>query len=256
MLGLFCFSKEGKTTSLLSRITGIGLNPFGKTKVKIDPLKALGTLATAGSFGALGPVAGALESIPGVGALAGLAGKVGGMIPAPILNAGKGIWNAVEGKAGATGADGSGAGGSGGIDWGNLLKYGLGTAAGVSGYNTANAQSKQATDLTNRSLNIADRLASQGAAMGARTAPLADASTAGLIARLKQGARPAVDYNRFNDPSNPFTRNFAPATATVAAAPAPVASAPVIPPPPTGSPNLPPPRRPKLLMAGASGYAR
>ena len=63
--------------SWLSSITGVHISPKG---VKIEPLKALGTIATLGSFGALGPVAGALEAIPGVGAIASGAGKIGSAI--------------------------------------------------------------------------------------------------------------------------------------------------------------------------------
>ena len=63
--------------SILSSVTGIGVNPFGKTKVKIDPLKAAGTALTIGSMGGLRPVAGALGRIPGVAAGAA---KVGGVL--------------------------------------------------------------------------------------------------------------------------------------------------------------------------------
>ena len=62
--------------SWLSEATGIHISPHG---VKIEPLKALGTVATLGSFGALGPVAGALGAIPGVGAIANAAGKIPGV---------------------------------------------------------------------------------------------------------------------------------------------------------------------------------
>lgn len=67
--------------SMFSSLTGIGINPFGKTKVKINPIKALGTALTVGSMGGLGPVAGALGRIPGVAAGAAKVGGVLGKIP-------------------------------------------------------------------------------------------------------------------------------------------------------------------------------
>lgn len=61
--------------SWLSSVTGIHVSPKG---VKIEPLKALGTVATLGTLGAAGPLAGvlggvggALKAIPGVAAVGG-----------------------------------------------------------------------------------------------------------------------------------------------------------------------------------------
>lgn len=65
--------------SWLSNVTGIGISPKG---VKISPLKALGTVATLGSMGALGPVAGALNAIPGAGAVMSGVSKVKGALSA------------------------------------------------------------------------------------------------------------------------------------------------------------------------------
>lgn len=61
--------------SWLSSITGIGISPKG---VKINPGRALGTVLTLGSMGALGPAAGFLGKIPGIAKLGGL-GKIGGI---------------------------------------------------------------------------------------------------------------------------------------------------------------------------------
>lgn len=79
--------------SILSSVTGIGINPFGKTKVKINPMKALGTALTVGSMGGLGGIgavlgripgaaaaAGALKAVPGVTALGAGAAKAGGLL--------------------------------------------------------------------------------------------------------------------------------------------------------------------------------
>lgn len=66
--------------SILSKVTGIHISP--KHGIHIEPLKAISTLATLGSFGALGPVAGALSAIPGAGAVAGAASKIGGALKA------------------------------------------------------------------------------------------------------------------------------------------------------------------------------
>lgn len=60
--------------SLLSKVTGIHISKHG---AHIEPLKALGTLATVGSFGGLGPVAGALGHIPGATAAMSGIGKAG-----------------------------------------------------------------------------------------------------------------------------------------------------------------------------------
>lgn len=90
--------------SMFSSLTGIGINPFGKNKLKINGMKALGTMATLGSMGALGPVAGAMRAIPGASAigsgisklggvskvasgLGGMLGKAGGLVD-PLLGAG------------------------------------------------------------------------------------------------------------------------------------------------------------------------
>lgn len=55
--------------SILSSVTGIGINPFGKRKIKINPMKALGTALTVGSMGGFGPIAAGLSHIPGGAAL-------------------------------------------------------------------------------------------------------------------------------------------------------------------------------------------
>lgn len=65
--------------SLVSKITGVHISPHG---VKIEPLKALGTALTIGSFGGLGPVGAALGAIPGAGAVASGVSKVKGALAA------------------------------------------------------------------------------------------------------------------------------------------------------------------------------
>jgi len=62
--------------SWLSSATGIHISKKG---VKIEPLKALGTVATLGSFGAAGPLAGLATKIPGVAKLGSLASKIPGV---------------------------------------------------------------------------------------------------------------------------------------------------------------------------------
>lgn len=57
--------------SVLSKITGIGINPL-KGKVKIDPLKAVGTGLALGTFG-IGPLAGTAAKI---GSAIGLGSKL------------------------------------------------------------------------------------------------------------------------------------------------------------------------------------
>lgn len=67
--------------SWLSKLSGVHISPHG---IKIEPMKALGTALTIGSFGGLGPVGAALGHIPGAAAIASGAGKVKGalsMIP-------------------------------------------------------------------------------------------------------------------------------------------------------------------------------
>lgn len=103
--------------SWLSSISGVHISKHG---VKVEPLKALGTALTLGSFGALGPVGGIISKIPAVG---GLAAKLGG--------------------AGAIGKIGAG-----------IEKYAplaLGVGSAIEGYQ----QNKRAGDLQNEALNIA-----------------------------------------------------------------------------------------------------
>lgn len=62
--------------SWLSKVTGIGINPL-KGKIKIDPLKALGTGLTVASFGGLGPLAGVAGKVGSVASHIPGAGTVG-----------------------------------------------------------------------------------------------------------------------------------------------------------------------------------
>lgn len=68
--------------SWLSKVSGIGINPFGKDKIKIDPMKAAMTALTVGSMGGFGPVAGAINAIPGGAAVLGGVSKVKGALSA------------------------------------------------------------------------------------------------------------------------------------------------------------------------------
>lgn len=62
--------------SILSKLTGVHISGKG---VRIEPMKALGTALTIGSFGGLGPIAGLASKIPGVAKLGGMASKIPGV---------------------------------------------------------------------------------------------------------------------------------------------------------------------------------
>jgi hypothetical protein len=211
--------------SWLSKATGIGINPL-KGKIKIDPLKALGTALTVGSMGSLGPVAAIASKIPGAASLGGLATKIGGVIPGPLKSAGGAIVNAAKG-AGAAAAKR-------GIGVSDLLQGGLEAYGAVKGIQSANASGKAAASNMGKQGAIADALSARGGAM-------ADAASKGLLARLQAGPRATPNFSQFVDRANPFAGQFAQPNPA-----APVAAAPM-----GATPILPPPPRRRLLTAGA-----
>lgn len=234
-----------------------GLKKVGKVAQKVG--KTVGTVAQKAA-----PFAGL---IPGVGPLAGLALGAGGSVLAghnlattlksgamgaasglagSKLLGGKGIGGllsraqgAIGSGGAAAGAEGAAAGGGGipssiggliaaaqkrGISIGDLVKLGIGGAGAVAGISSANKAGRAADAAFGKQGAIADQ-------MNARGAPLADAASKGLLARLAQGSNPYADR------ANPFTANFAPPPAAAAAPP----PAPMLPPPPAPAPALPPP---------------
>lgn len=199
--------------SMLSKFTGIGINPL-KGKIKIDPLKAIGTALTVGTMGGFGPIAGLASKVGGSG-LAGLAAKAGTALKA------KGI--------------------------GGLLKGGLDVAGGISGMVSSAKASKKEGEMLGNQHGIANSMNARGGAM-------ADAASKGLLARLAAGPRATPDFGRFVDRANPFSGQFAPppvaptATARIAP-PEPQAPPPTrtLPPPPAPTGLLANPLMRKLL---------
>lgn len=168
--------------SLLSSITGIGINPFGKNKLKINGMKALGTLATAASMGALGPLAGAMNAIPGAGAVMGGISKVKGALGAiPGVSKLAGGFSKVGGVKGLLGS-------AGGFlkDHGDQL---LGAGAIGEGY----LNQRKATDYRNRALGIAEGSYNE-------RAPLRSAGVSGML----NEARPDLSSAYANQ--NPYSR--------------------------------------------------
>lgn len=146
--------------SWLSKITGVHISPHG---VSIEPLKALGTVATLGSMGALGPVAGALEAIPGAGAVMGGLSKVGGALSsipgAGAIESGVSKLGGVSGMANTAG--------------GFLKNHGdqlLGAGSAYQGYK----DSQKSNDLMNQALGIANQ-------SYADRAPLRTAGVQGMV---------------------------------------------------------------------------
>lgn len=192
--------------SILSDVTGIGINPFGKRKFKIDPLKALGTVATVGSFGGLGPVAGALSHIPGGAAMVKGATKVGGVLSAGKRLLGGGNSGVPEVTRGGVPislsdinpnipADPSGADGGGGgiMDFlkGHAGDIGVGALGVFDAANAARASKRQG-NLSDEALRLSKDRWNSGAG-------LREAGTAGLMA--------PVDFNQvYSDPTNPFAQ--------------------------------------------------
>lgn len=146
--------------SWLSKISGIHVSPHG---IKIEPLKALGTVATLGSLGALGPVGAALGSIPGAGAVASGVSKVGGVlghIPGAsqvgnMITGGKGLSGAVSKIGGFLG------------DHGDQL---LGAGSLYEGYKA----NQKSNDLMNEALSTAKQ-------SYADRAPLRSAGVSGML---------------------------------------------------------------------------
>jgi len=166
--------------SWLSKISGIHVSPHG---VKIEPLKALGTIATLGSFGALGPVGAALGSIPGAGAISSGVSKVGGILSkvpgadklGSLVTGGKGIPGAVSKVGSFLG------------DHGDQL---LGAGSLYEGYKA----NQRSNDLMNEALHYAkDSYDTR--------APL---RTAGVSGMLNQ-QRPDLS-SVYANPSNPYSR--------------------------------------------------
>lgn len=218
--------------SWLSSITGIGINPLGKTKVKIDPVKALGTALTVGSMGGLGPVAGALGRIPGVAAGAAKVGgvlskvpgatKVGGYLLNGFGKAGQaqpsgngGGYNAEDPNqnifADPSGAA-SGAQATAPTDSGNWLsslggflskpgvaQAGADVIGGVLQGQAAAAQNQQQAQQFNRTQGLEEANSALGASRQAATAPLRDQAIYGLQQRMgmQQGQfQPHDIYNQ------------------------------------------------------------
>jgi hypothetical protein len=210
--------------SWLSKATGIGINPL-KGKIKIDPLKALGTALTVGSMGSLGPVAAIASKIPGAATLGGLASKVGGMIPGPIKSGIGAITNAAKGAGAAAEKRG--------LSMSDIIKGGIEGYGAISGINSANKAGRAAGKAMSTQEGIASSMNARGGAM-------ADAASKGLLARLQAGPRATPNYSQFIDRVNPFSGQFAP----------PNPAAPVANPPIGATPILPPPPRRRLLTAG------
>lgn len=163
--------------SWISKLTGIGISPKG---VKIDPLRALGTVATIGTLGSAGPLAGIISKIPGA---------------AKVVGASKGITGALGmGGAAAGGAAGTVAQGGGMLDRfrsiGGMLKGGLDLA------NTANTvySGYQGAKLRGNMAAQADAQAAENAA--ARTRGIAGMQAAEQRPDLSRLAVPP-DPNRF-----------------------------------------------------------
>lgn len=200
--------------SILSSVTGIGINPFGKRKIKIDPLKALGTALTVGSMGGLGPLAGiagkvgsAASHIPGAAKAATVlsAGKRllgGGGVPQVTRNGQPISLSDINPNMPGGGADaGSGGGGGGLMDF---LKGHLGDIA-VGGLGAADAAN--AARASKRQGQLQDEMLSGARETWAQGAPLRAAGRA----RLLQPRAP-VDFNAvYGDPTNPFAPKPAPA---------------------------------------------
>lgn len=197
--------------SILSSVTGIGINPFGKRKIKIDPMKALGTALTVGSMGGFGPVAGALSHVPGGAALVKGATKFGGAVTAGkrLLSGGGGGGVPQVMRNGQPislsdvnpnmPADPTGAGDGGGGGFMDFLKghagdIAVGGLGALGAFNSARASKRQG--------QLTDEMLSGAKENWAAGEPLRAAGRARLLQ-----PRPPVDWNAvYADPTNPFAQ--------------------------------------------------
>lgn len=192
--------------SILSSVTGIGINPFGKRKLKIDPLKALATAATVGSFGSLGPLAGIAGKVGSIASKVPGAAKIGSLaMGAKRVLGGSGVPQVTKGGVPISlsdinpnipsGGDGAEDGGllGGLMDFGkkHLGDIGVGALGAADAANAARASKRQG-QLSDEALQIAKERWASGAG-------LREAGTAGLM-------KP-VDFNAvYADPTNPFAQ--------------------------------------------------
>lgn len=200
--------------SLLSKVTGIHISKHG---VHVEPLKALGTLATVGSFGGFGPIAAGLSHIPGgAAAISGLsrvgaaakalpgASKIAGGIGAvrKVLNPGGGVPQVMRNgspislsdinpniPAPAGGGGGASPSGGGGMDWLGMAEGGL---AGLQAYNSAKA-SGRAGKYQQAAIDQANARYAEGAPLRAMGR-----------ARILNPQRPDLT-STYNDPTNAFS---------------------------------------------------
>lgn len=197
--------------SLLSRVSGIHISKHG---VHIEPLKALGTLATVGSMGGLGPIAAGLSRIPGAAAAIGAAGKIGAAAKAlpgatkvagaltgakRLLNVGGGggVPQVTRGGIPISLSDlnpnipaqGASPNGGGGTDWLGLAEGGL---AGMSAINSARASGRSGA-LQKQALDQANARWTEGAPLRAQGR-----------ARILNPVTPDLT-STYNDPTNAFS---------------------------------------------------
>jgi hypothetical protein len=176
--------------------------------------------------------------IPGVGAIpAGLLGAGGALL------SGENVRTALaRGAAGATGGlagaalRGGGSGGTSGGTFQNILSTLTQAAplvAGAAGTVSAAQQGNAANRAIGRQSEYAGDLATLGRNIAASAAPVRDASSAALLARINQGSRGRPDLSGFADTRNPFRSKY------------PVASA--APPTVPGTGNVPLPTAPAAL---------
>lgn len=196
--------------SILSSVTGIGINPFGKRKIKIDPLKALGTALTVGSMGGLGPLAGIAGKVGSAASRIPGAAKAGAVLSAGkrLLGGGDGVPQVMRNGQPISLSDlnpnmpGGGAGAGGGLM--DFLKGHMGDIA-VGGLGAADAAN--AARASKRQGQLQDEMLSGARETWAAGEPLRAAGRA----RLLQPRAP-VDFNAvYGDPTNPFAPKPAPA---------------------------------------------
>lgn len=250
--------KIGKGISKVGKVVGTVAQkaaPFAGLIPGVGPLAGL-ALGAGGSVLAGHNMATTLKS-GAMGAASGLAGSklLGGKGISGLLSKGAGMIGS-GGAPAAAGAPATGGGGvlgsigslvaeakKRGISIGDLVKLGIGGAGAVAGISSANKAGKQGDVASGKQAAIADQ-------MNARGAPMAEAASRGLLARLAQGSQPYADR------ANPFTANFAPppvapAAAPILAPPPPVAALPARPP----MPALLPPALRKRLMPPVAAVA-
>jgi hypothetical protein len=184
-------------SSAVKSVRKVGSKVGGVVK-KVAPLAGLipgvGTIAGAG-IGALGSI---MEGHNGVGGTlkAAAGGGLGGLANQTLLKGAgyKGLGALLKG--GAAGNVASTVGGG--------LKSALGSALGNGGAGFG------LKDLLGLGIAGAGAYSGikQSQAAEARAKPMLDASSAGLIARLKQGPRSTQSFSRFRDLKNPFAGQY------------------------------------------------